>query len=342
MSNKYSFFDFGIQELKDKFVELGFQGFVAKQCLDWVYKKNIYDVANMSNISKSNREKIAELFDFSLFKDVKSVHSKEENAIKNICKLEDGNIIECVILDQEDYYTLCISSQCGCAVDCKFCLTGVVGFKRNLTVAEIVKQVVYCFSIGYPIKNIVFMGMGEPLMNYENVMAAIDYLTAKQTYDLSVRAITVSTAGYMAGLKRLIKDERFLNLAFSVGSADPIKRIKFMPIESRNSIIEFVKVLYNYQQMHNRKVTLEYTLLEGVNDSDYDIRSLINLAHYLNAKVNLINLNPHFKIPFKPVAIKKLLEIRDVVKRNKCRVTIRYKKGQDITAACGQLGESHL
>ena len=342
MTKKQSFFDIKVSDVKSVFVENGFQGFVAKQCLDWVYKKHIYDVDQMTNISKSNREKLKDIFDFSLFKDVKSMHSKEENAIKNICHLDDGNIIECVILDQDDYYTLCISSQCGCAVDCKFCLTGVVGFKRQLTMAEIIKQVVYCYSINYPIKNIVFMGMGEPLMNYDNVLAAIDYLTDKLTYDISNRSITVSTAGYMAGLKRLIKDQRPLNLAFSVGSADPIKRVKFMPIEKRNSIVEFVRVLYEYQQTHNRKVTLEYTLLEGVNDTDYDIKSLINLSRYLNAKINLINLNPHFKIPFKPIAVKKLLSIRDFVKKNRCRVTIRYKKGQDITAACGQLGESYL
>lgn len=340
--SKQSFFDIPINNLKHVFEERGFQGFVAKQCLDWVYKKHIYDVEKMSNISKVNQEKLKEHFDFSLFKDVKSLHSKEENAIKNICYLDDGNIIECVILDQDDYYTLCISSQCGCAVDCKFCLTGVVGFKRQLSMAEIIKQVVYCYSINYPIKNIVFMGMGEPLMNYENVLAAIDYLTDKTTYDISNRAITVSTAGYMAGLKRLIKDKRAINLAFSVGSADPIKRVKFMPIEKRNSIIDFVRVLNEYQQMHNRKITLEYTLLEDVNDTEYDIKSLLNLSRYLNAKINLINLNPHFKIPFKPISVKKLHSIRDVLKKNKCRVTIRYKKGQDIVAACGQLGESYL
>tara|TARA_A100001015_G_scaffold311526_1_gene414947 strand:- start:225 stop:1055 length:831 start_codon:yes stop_codon:yes gene_type:complete len=273
---KQSFFDIPIANLKQVFVNLGFQGFVAKQCLDWVYKKHIYDVGKMTNISKANKDLLNEKFDFSMFQNVKSVHSKEDNAIKNICELDDNNFIECVILNQDNYYTLCISSQCGCAVDCKFCLTGVIGFKRQLTVAEIIKQVVYCYSVDYPIKNIVFMGMGEPLMNYKNVLAAIDYLTDIHTYNLSQRSITVSTAGYLAGVKQLIKDERYLNLAFSVGSADPLKRIEFMPIEKRNPIVEFVKILHNYQKLHNRKTTLEYTLLEGINDSDYDIRSLIN------------------------------------------------------------------
>ena len=235
-----------------------------------------------------------------------------------------------------------MSSQCGCPVDCKFCLTGVVGFKRQLSTAEIVSQIVYANSIGYPIKNIVFMGMGEPLLNYEAVFEAIDILTADYSYDLSKRSITVSTSGYAPGIKRLMKDERYINLAFSVGSADPLTRVQLMPIEKRHSIIDFVKLLKEYQSLHNRKLTLEYTTLEGVNDSDYQIQALMNLSCYLDAKINLINLNPHPLIPYKPLSEKALLKIRDRIKSKKLPVTVRYKKGQDITAACGQLGQSHL
>ena len=339
---KPSFFDFTISELKEKIVESGLSKFVANQLLDWVYKKHVLNPKDMRNISKKNQEILSDIFDFSLFKNVASLASKEENAIKNNCMLDDNNVVECVVLKEKDYNTLCISSQCGCPVDCKFCLTGVIGFKRQLTMAEIVKQVVYSFSIGQPISNIVFMGMGEPLLNYDPVFKAIDYLTDKTTYDLSNRKITVSTSGYMAGLERLIKDERYVNLAFSVGSADPLTRIKLMPTEKRNPIIDFAYVLKRYQSLHNRKLTLEYTLLEGVNDSDYQIKQLVHLAKYLNAKINLINLNPHIKIPYKPLPIPQLLSIRDAVKKMGCPVTIRYKKGQDIVEACGQLGESYL
>jgi 23S rRNA (adenine2503-C2)-methyltransferase len=217
-----------------------------------------------------------------------------------------------------------------------------VGFKRQLTPAEIVMQVVYSFAVGYPIKNLVFMGMGEPLLNYDAVFKAIDILTAECGYNLSKRSITVSTSGYAPGIQRLIKDERYINLAFSVGSADPITRLQIMPIEKRHPIIDFIQLLKEYQSLHNRKLTLEYTLLEGVNDSEYHIRTLMNLSQYLNAKINLINLNPHPLIPYKPLSEKTLLKIRDFIQSEQIPVTVRYKKGQDITAACGQLGQSHL
>lgn len=342
MTKKHHFYELFPDQIKDICKENALPAFIGNQVLDWVYKKHILDPANMRNISKANQEKLRNIFNFSLFKSVSSLIAKEENAVKNNCVLHDDNIVECVVLKEKTYNTLCVSSQCGCPVDCKFCLTGVIGFKRQLTVEEIVAQVVYSYSIGYPITNIVFMGMGEPLLNYNTVFAAIDILTHEKTYNMSARNITVSTSGYIAGVEQLIKDERFVNLAFSVGSADPLKRIKIMPTEERNPITTFVQVVKKYQSMHNRKLTLEYTLLQDVNDSNLEINALVNLSKYLDAKVNLINLNPHKKIPYKPVSINVLHKIRDRIKKEKCPVTIRYKKGQDISAACGQLGESYL
>ena len=342
MAEKQSFYALSKLDLSNWCITQGIQKFVAHQVFDWVYKKHVDTVSKMVNISIANRETLEQAFEFRPFKTVDSITSKEELAIKNLCHLNDEKIVECVILKQKTYNTLCISSQVGCPVDCKFCLTGVMGFKRQLTASEIIAQVALAFSMGHPISNIVFMGMGEPLLNYKAVFQAIEHLCSEDTYNMSKRKITVSTSGYIQGINQLIKDENYISLAFSVGSADPIKRRRFMPTEIRNPIIEFVKVLKTYQNMHNRKLTLEYTLLEGKNDSDYDIRSLISLSKYLDAKVNLINLNPHEKIPFKPVSTKVLLKIKDTIAAANCPVTVRYKKGQDITAACGQLGESGL
>ena len=330
------------EEIKDHVKQASLPGFIATQISHWVYKKHILDPTKMKNISKENQAIIATIFEFSLFKSAQTQISKEENAVKSSCTLADNNYVECVVLKEKTYNTLCVSSQCGCPVDCKFCLTGIVGFKRQLEAHEIVAQITYSISIGYPITNIVFMGMGEPLLNHENVFKAIDILTHEDLYNLSKRHITVSTSGYIKGVERLIKEERFVNLAFSVGTVDVLNRHKIMPTETRNPILKFVEVLKQYQDMHNRKLTLEYTLLDQVNDSDYDIRSLINLSKYLNAKVNLINLNPHPKIPYKPISINKLHAIKDQIKQERCPVTVRYKKGQDISAACGQLGESYL
>ncbi|RAP38175.1 23S rRNA (adenine(2503)-C(2))-methyltransferase RlmN [Candidatus Marinamargulisbacteria bacterium SCGC AAA071-K20] len=330
------------KEFKEMCVKAGLKGFVATQVFEWVFKKSIVDFDKMPNISKANSQILAENFEILPFKSSESLDSKEDNAKKCMLTLNDGQIVECVILKEKDYYTLCVSSQVGCGVDCKFCLTGVAGFKRNLKVEEIVAQVIYANSEGYPISRLVFMGMGEPLLNLDSVINSIELMHQEDRLELSKRKVTVSTSGYLQGIKELIKREFYINLAFSVGSADPLKRAPIMPIENRNPIMEVAREIKRYQNLHNRKLTLEYTLLEGKNDSEFEIKSLVNLARYLDAKVNLINLNPHKKIPFRPVSEQKLKMIRDTIRVNQVPVTIRFKKGQDITAACGQLGESLL
>lgn len=335
-----SIFGYTLSELDKLVCSLGLKSFVAMQLCEWVYKKQVLDPELMTSLSKVNRVLLTKQLSFSLFSNVTSVPSSDGSAIKLICLLDDQFPIECVVLKEKDYFTLCVSSQVGCPVDCKFCLTGVAGFKRNLEVHEIVMQVMQAQAMGYPIKNLVFMGMGEPMLNYDNVFAAIDILNAEWGLTIGKRHITVSTSGYLANINRLIEEKRYINLAFSVGSADPKTRVKVMPIEKRNPIMVVSRALNQYLKMHNRKLTLEYVLLEGVNESDYDIQSLINLSKYLNAKINLINLNPHSKIPYEPVSSKKLVAIKQKIQRSKCLVTVRFKKGQDIAAACGQLGES--
>ncbi len=331
-----------LSKFKEAVVALGYKPFVATQIFQWVFKKSITDWDQMTDLSKSVRESIRSHVTLLDFKAVDSLPAGDASAVKFIVTLHDGKLVECVVLREKEYNTLCVSSQCGCPVDCKFCLTGVVGFKRNLEPYEIIGQVLIAQQAGYPITNLVFMGMGEPLLNYDNVFAAIDQINSPDGFHISKRNITVSTSGYLAGIKRLISEERFINLAFSVGNANPEKRKSLMPIESRNPILEVGRVLHQYQGMHNRKLTLEYTLLLGKNDGDQDIVELANLATYLNAKVNLINLNPHYRIPFTPVTSAHMGKIRDRLKSLGVPVTIRFRRGQDVSAACGQLGESHL
>ncbi|MEK9657171.1 MAG: 23S rRNA (adenine(2503)-C(2))-methyltransferase RlmN [bacterium] len=330
------------EELEKLVTALDMKKFVAKQLMDWIYKKYQYKTKDFSNISEENRQILEENIEFEPLHLIEKIKSKEENAIKLYFKCQDGQRLETVVLKEKNYNTLCVSSQCGCPLDCKFCVTGIVGFKRQLTKEEIIAQVLVANNIGYPITNIVFMGMGEPLLNYDQVLPAIHAISAEWGLNISKRKITVSTAGYQPGIKRLMKENEVLNIAFSVGSVDPKKRLRLMPIEKRFPILEFSRVLWQYQQQHNRKLTLEYTLLENVNDTPLDIKLLINLAKYLNAKVNLINLNPHPKIPFKELSIKKLRQLQKQVEESGVDVTIRYKKGQDIAAACGQLGETLL
>ena len=331
-----------LEQLKNKIKDAGMQPFVAGQLWDWIYKKNKLTFEEMVNISKQNQLKLKEVIEISPFKAVELLPSGEGRAIKLIITLKDNKKIESVILKERDYYTLCVSSQCGCPVDCKFCLTGIVGFTRNLEVDEIIGQVLVANSLGYHIGNLVFMGMGEPMLNFDNVFEAIDFMTSLDTMGMSKRRVTVSTSGFIKNIQRLIDEKRYINLAFSVGHANPEKRVRLMPIEKKNPIMEVATKLHEYQSLHNRKLTLEYTLIDGMNEDDQAIRELARLAKYLDAKVNLINLNPHHKIPFKPVSTKVLHRARVFLERENVPVTIRFRKGDDISAACGQLGESHL
>ena len=342
MKKKKSIYGTTLDTLKLTVSEMGLKPFVASQVLSWIYKKNVTDARMMTNISNDTKSILFQALSFERFKSVVQIPSEDERAIKLICELQDGQKIECVVLKEKSHLTLCVSSQVGCPVDCKFCLTGVAGFKRNLDASEIVMQVLEAKHLGFDIKNLVFMGMGEPLLNYDQLFSAIEILNADWGYNIGARHITISTSGYLASINRLIEENRFVNLAFSVGSAFPTTRNRIMPIEERNPILKVARRLHDYLKLHNRKLTLEYTLLKSVNDSDFEIDGLINLAKYLDAKINLINLNPHEKIPFTPIDSDSLIRIKQRIKSAGARVTVRFKKGQDIAAACGQLGESIL
>ena len=332
---------YNIKTLKSDVSDLGIKSFVADQIADWVYKKHVSGFSEMRNISTQNQALLDKHFRIEAF----SLHQQipsDEGAIKLISTLDDGNSVECVILKEKTYNTLCVSSQCGCPAGCTFCLTGYVGFKRQLTMAEIVGQVYLAETLGYPITNLVFMGMGEPMLNFDTIFQSIDWMNDSKSFGIGKRNVTISTVGYLAGIKRLIKEERFVNLAFSVGHPNPKKRVQLMPFQERNPYMEVVESIKHYQSMHNRKLTLEYTTINGFNEDSDAIRELITLGKYLDAKINLINMNPHPKLPHQPISVSKLLEIKERIYREGVPVTVRYRKGQDIAAACGQLGESHL
>ncbi|MFC1771214.1 23S rRNA (adenine(2503)-C(2))-methyltransferase RlmN [Candidatus Margulisiibacteriota bacterium] len=335
--NKRYILDYTITQLTGYLNKLGLKSFLAKQIFDWIYKKHKCDFADMTNISQQNREILAKEFNILPFSLAEEKISEDESAVKYKFALNDGFFIETVILKEKNYYTCCISSQAGCSLGCRFCVTGLTGFKRNLKASEIIGQVLFAYTQGYPISHIVFMGMGEPLLNLDEVLRSINIFTDPLAFNISKRKITVSTIGILSSIKRLIEEDLVLNLALSIGSANPIKRESLIPAEKNNPLLQVINCLSEYQKKHNRKLTLEYTLIQDHNDSDQDILELINLAKFLKAKVNLINLNPHPKINFKPVTAEKLQNIKNRIAKNNVIVTIRFKKGQDICAACGQL-----
>ena len=340
MKNKKTLLDLSLDDCQNLIKQLGGKSFIAKQLFDWVYKKKVTSYDAMSNISKAFRETLKETLPILPFVNIETLPSKDGLATKYIFELEGHQFIEAVVLVEKRYKTLCISSQSGCPVDCKFCLTGYAGFKKQLSLGEILGQLLVVMNDGHAISRIVYMGMGEPLLNIETVYQSIQQITHPDGFYISRRNITVSTSGYIQGIKYLMDQDVAINLAFSVGNPNPEKRKVLMPIEERNPIHEVSRLLHQYLKQHNRKLTLEYTLLKGENDGDDECEELANLAKYLNAKVNLINLNPHPKIPYEPVSKTTLNKFKERLLNKGIRTTIRFTKGQDIVAACGQLGES--
>jgi len=323
--------------LRQHFVDAGQPGYRCDQVLQWLYRHHATTIDSMANVGKATQAWLNEHYTVAPLPIVAKQVAADQSATKYAVQLRDNQRVEAVVLNEKTGYTLCVSSQCGCGIGCRFCVTGTMGLSRNLTVDEIVGQVVLA-NQDTPISRLVFMGMGEPLANVQAVVAAIEILNHPKAMGIGKRKITVSTSGIIPGIQYLIDRDITLNLAFSVGHANPQKRLAIMPIEKRFSILDVAQVLHQYHSQHNRKLTLEYTLLKHTNDDPDAIDELGRLATYLNAKINLINLNPHPSIPYEPVSENTLYTIANTLKNRGLQATIRHPKGQDIVAACGQLG----
>lgn len=339
-----SLLNLSFEDLQKKIQSLGLPKFIATQLWEWIYQHHVTELQKMTNISQKNRDFLETQFKIPVWKKIETLESSSKLAKKYIIELEDGLKIESVLLTEKDYWTLCVSSQVGCPLKCKFCVTGQMGFKRNLTQGEILAQILIVLQDNptISISHLVFMGMGEPLLNLESILPALQIISNEKGLNIGKRKITLSTSGILEGIEKLLKEEIVLNLALSVGNANPIKRKQLMPVETKNPILDVARKMHLYQKIHNRKLTLEYTTIYQKNDSDQEITELGNLAKYLNAKVNLINLNPHPCLDVKPVPTNTLLQIKEQLISQGVDVTIRYRKGEDINAACGQLGESLL
>lgn len=338
MALKEQILNYSFQTFQNKIQELSLPKFLATQIFEWIYKKHKLNFADMSNISQKNKTLLETLFEIMPWDQIEKRTSNDGLATKYIMTLKDGLKIECVLLHERTYNTLCISSQVGCPLKCKFCATGAMGFSRNLTAGEILGQILAVLQDGEPVSHVVFMGMGEPLLNLDAVLKAVEMMNSELGFTIGKRKITISTSGVLSAIQRIIKEKIPLNLAFSVGSPDPMRRKNLMPGETKNPILEVSKALHDYQKFHNRKITLEYTLIENKNDSEEEINELINLGKYLKAKINLIRFNPHAFSDFTSTPIAKMNAIREKIENMGLDVTIRYRKGEDIGAACGQLG----
>ncbi|MBT3261836.1 23S rRNA (adenine(2503)-C(2))-methyltransferase RlmN [bacterium] len=336
---KINLLDLDSSKLTQKISELALPVFTTKQIYQWIFQKHVLDFDLMTNISQKNRLILKQHFQINNIKDQKKI-TDQDNTQKYTLTLEDNHKIEMVSLPEKKYHTLCVSSQCGCPLNCQYCVTGLTGFQRDLKRSEILLQLLLALQDNQNINHIVFMGMGEPLLNVNQVLNAIKDITNPQKFNFSKRKITVSTSGIITGIQTLIQKNISLNLAISIGHPVAEKRRFIMPVEKNNPLKKIIPLLKEYLKIHNRKLTLEYTLLKGFNDQETTISELVNIAKFLSAKINLINLNPHPLIKYQPISGPEIIKIKKYIENQRVSVTIRYKKGHKINAGCGQLATS--
>lgn len=329
-------------ELETYFESIGDKKFRVKQVKEWLWQKHAHSFEDMTNLSKDLRGRLAKDFSLPALK-VDAVQTSTDGTIKSRFKTFDGHLIEGVLIPTEERKTACVSSQIGCSLSCKFCATGYMDRKRNLTYDEIYDEVVLINqqsekNFGKKLSNIVFMGMGEPLLNYSNVLKAIERISAEDGLFMSPRRITVSTAGVAKQIRKLGDDQVRFKLALSLHAANDAKRNQIMPINETNNIKVLVEALnYFYKQTEN-EITLEYILFKGLNDSEKDAQELIKIYRQVPADlINIIEYNPIDAFSYtKPdeAAVQAFMEILDA---NKVNTRLRRSRGKDIDAACGQL-----
>ncbi len=332
-------------KLKDYVLETGLPAFRAKQIWEWIWVKSVHNFDEMSNLSLMMRAQLAEDFDIfpiSLQTDQKS----NDGTIKLAFALHDKSLMEGVLIPAEDRMTACVSSQVGCSLSCKFCATGYMDRKRNLDPAEIYDQVVEIDKqskkhFDVPISNIVFMGMGEPLLNYKNVLQSIERITATDGLNMSPKRITVSTAGIAKMIIKLADDQVKFNLALSLHAANDVKRNQIMPINETNTLKVLKEALLYFYQKTGNQITFEYIVFDNFNDRIEDAEELWHFAKSIPSKINIIEYNPIAEAQYQNTTADKLEQFADFLKSKKLIVNIRRSRGKDIDAACGQLANKN-
>jgi len=318
--------------------------FRAKQVWQGIYQNLWTDLADFSNLPLSLRDQISSKFSLGGLTLEKELSSKDGHTHKYLYRLEDGSAIETVLMAYHDRNTVCISSQVGCAMGCKFCATGNMGFIRNLTSGEIVEQVIKSAAIlssnENRLTNVVFMGMGEPFHNYKAVREAITILNDSEGFGMGKRRFTISTVGIVPGIKKLIEEKSQVNLAISLHAADDQLRSKIVPINDKYKISALMTVCDAYLETTRRRITIEWALIDGVNDTDEQARKLIGLINGKLFHVNLIQLNPVEHYPGKPAMDQSARNFQKIIEASGIPCTIRLRRGIDIQAGCGQLASN--
>ncbi len=330
-----------LDAIKEFFVQHGDKPFRALQVYEWLWMKAAKDFNQMTNLSLATRELLKEHFTINHIK-VDNMQRSSDGTIKNAVKLHDGLIVESVLIPHEKRITACVSSQVGCSLACRFCATARLKRMRNLSPDEIYDQVVAIkeqaeLFFERPLTNIVFMGMGEPLLNYANVVEAIDKITSQKGLNMAAKRITLSTVGIAKMIKKIADDEVKFNLAVSLHSAIDKTRSSIMPINDTNSLEELGDALKHWYKKTKRKVTYEYVVWKGINDTEEHAKALLKFCKIIPSKVNLIEYNPIDDGEFQQADENALNMYMDLLEKNGITTRIRKSRGKDIDAACGQL-----
>jgi len=340
--------ELSLEELKEVLAFWKEPAFRARQILAWIYQKACQDFARMSNLPIELRRRLNE--EFSLLSlEFAAARESKDGTRKILFKLADAGFIEAVIIPAEKRLTCCISSQAGCPFACAFCASGLLGFKRNLSRAEILDQVLYLKNnSSQPLTHIVFMGAGEPLDNYDNVLQAVKIINADYGFNIGARRITLSTCGIIPGIKKLADQGLQFELSVSLHAADDRTRDKLMPVNKKYPLKEMLAAVRQYAEKTNRQVTFEYLLVKGINSDLPSARKLAKIVQGLNCKINLISINPvrcllsnginpQNEVKLEPPAKQDILFFQDALIKSGVVATLRRPRGQDIEAACGQL-----
>jgi len=324
-------------ELEKFVLDLGEKRFRAQQLYTWMYKHNVDAFQKMTDVSKAFRDRLQEVAEINAVQLEQVQISQREGTHKYLLRLQDGAMIESVLMFDDGRTTLCISTQVGCPVDCKFCATGLMGLKRNLTSGEIIDQVLFAQrESGAKISNVVVMGMGEPLLNYDALMQALDILSSDAGPNIARRHIVVSTSGVIPAMERFIREGRKYRLAISLNATTDEVRNRIIPINRKWPIAELMRVARAYLRSSRERMTFEYVLIAGVNDSLDDARRLRHLLRGLRVKVNLIPYNETVRGFARPADAQVEAFYRELSSL-RAPVMIRWSKGVDIDAGCGQL-----
>lgn len=328
-----------LEEITESVTELGLPKFAGKQVADWIYVKRVKDINEMTNISLKHRELLSGKFEVGRSEPL-DIQTSVDGTRKMLFKTRGGKFIETVTIPEENRLTICVSSQVGCRMNCDFCMTGKQGLQDNLTAGEILNQV-YSVPGSEEITNLVFMGMGEPLDNYKSVKKASELLQAEYSLAWSPRRITLSTIGLKSNLKRFL-DESTCHLAVSLHNPIPEERLAIMPIERSAPATSVIEMLREYDWSKQRRLSFEYIMFDGVNDTLHYARELTKLLAGLDCRVNLIRFHVIPMSKLRPSTESNMIKFRDFLTAKGFTCTIRASRGEDIFAACGMLSTAKM